>query len=204
MRFLAVLPAFLCGLALLAPGTGTADERADYVTALNESNIDHFLKEVRDISTGQRPDLSDEDVADYLNNHVADKSLFSSTIHYEIPGFPNQDSTMELNKEDYIGSIIQGRFLLEDYHATIEVRNLKIGHGGKNASFTSVTKERGKMPWIKDPDHKNDIEMIPIQGESTCEQKLAVSFNHFIQMVRAECTSSISFDPFAGKPLIPE
>ena len=40
----------------------TASERADFITTLNEQNIQEFLEEVRNITTGQRQDMLNEDV----------------------------------------------------------------------------------------------------------------------------------------------
>ncbi len=201
---LALTFSVLCLTATPAAAQFKKDPRKDFVTALNERNIRAFLEEVSAISTGQRPDLLDDDVANYFNNHVSDKAVFKSKMHYDIPNFPSQATEMKLNKEEYIGTILQGRFMMEDYQSNIEIRDLKIGGGGKNATFTSVITEKGRMPFPKDPKKPNDVEMIPIEGQSTCRQRLIVSFNNFIQMARAECETDISFDPFAGKPLVPQ
>lgn len=180
------------------------DPRKDFVALLDETNIRQFLEEVSQISTGQRADLLDEDVVDYFTNHMAEKGEFQSTMRYQIPGFPTQDTVMKLSRDEYINVVVKGRFMLEDYTTAVDVQDLKISGNGKSATFKSITRERGKMPFLKDPEKKDVIEMIPIQGESVCDQKLIVSFNNFIQMAQAECTTVISFDPFGGKPLVPE
>lgn len=195
-------------LALAGTGQATAqgkpDPRPDFITTLNEQNIRAFLNEVDEISTGQRMDMLDEDLADYFNNHIADKGLFKSKMRYEIPGYPTQETEMELDKVQYINSVIRSRAMMEDYHADIDIQDLKIHNSGRSATFTSVVTEKGQMPFPKDPKKPNEVQMIPITGKSTCDQKLIVSFNHFIQMAEAECETFISFDPFGGKPLVPE
>ncbi len=198
----AFLLAHIC-VASFAHAEPRKDPRKDFIVALDEQNIRDFLREVSEISTGQRPDLLDDDLIDYFANHIAEKGEFKSSIRYQIPGFPTQDSEMVLAREEYINSVINGRFLMEDYKAEIDIQDLKIAGNGKSATFKSVTKEKGRMPMAKD-EEKKQIEMIPIQGESTCEQRLIVSFNNFIQMAKAECTTLVSFDPFAGKPLVPQ
>jgi len=176
----------------------------DYVTSLNEDNIRGFLKEVGDISTGQRADMLNDDVIDYFNNHMADRGKFKSTMRYEIPGFPTHDTEMKLDKEQYINTIVNGRHMMEDYQSTIDIQDLKISGNGKSATFTSVITEKGKMPFPKDPKKPNDVDIVPIEGKSKCDQRVIISYNNFIQMAGAACQTIISFDPFGGKPLIPQ
>lgn len=200
---LLVLLAPLCAPAP-ASAQPTKGSRKDFVIVLDENNIKEFLSEVRQISTGQRPDMMDEDVENYFTNHIAEKGKFKSALRYEIPGFPMQETTLELGRDDYINSVVTGRYMLENYTTSVDVQDLKIGNNGKSATFKSITTERGNMPWIRDPEKKDEIEMIPIQGQSVCEQRLIVSFNNFIQMAQADCATVISFDAFAGKPLVPQ
>lgn len=191
--------------ALIFSAGAQAESRPDFITALNESNIRAFLAEVGEISTGQRPEMLDEDVVNYFQNHLADKGVFESKMRYELPGFPPKDTEMRLKKDEYIATVVNGRYMMQDYSSTIHIEDLKIGGGGKSATFTSTVIEKGKMPMLKDPEKpEGDVEIIPIEGKSVCEQRLIVSFNNFIQMARAECDTVISFDPFGNKPLVPQ
>ncbi len=202
----AVILTLLC-LPLLCPSAHAQfkkDSRDDFIQALNEDNIRKFLSEVSAITTGQRPDMLDDDVIDYFNNHMADNGSFKTVMRYQVPGFPNKDIDMKFKKEDYIDTVVNGRYMLEDYQTQVDIQDLKISAGGKAATFKSITKERGRMPFVKDEKSKEVTELIPIEGESICEQKLIVSFNNFIQMASADCKTVISFDPFEGKPLMPQ
>ncbi len=193
----------------LALAQNQKDQREDFIVALNKQNIEAFLKEVSEITTGQRPDMLHDDVENYFTNHVTNKSTFKSVMKYNIPGFPTQDIDMELDKDQYIKMVLKGLYMLQDYQTEVSIENLKIGSNGKSATFKSRTKEKGRMPWVKDSENKDNsegnqnAEMIPIEGESVCEQKLIISYNNFMQMAKAECSTAISFDPFAGKPLVP-
>ena len=199
----------ILSLAVLACGSmpGSAqirkDPRPDFVTSLNETNIRAFLREVGEISTGQRPDMLDDDVANYFTNHMVEKGRFTSRMRYEIPNFPTQETKMELDKGQYINTVNKSRYMMENYHADIDIWDLKITGNGKQATFTSIITEKGKMPFPKDPKNPDDVDIIPIEGRSSCEQKLVISFNNFIQMARADCETVISFDPFGDKPLVP-
>lgn len=193
-------------LLVMASGSARAqfkDKPADFITVLTEQNIKDFLRESGEITTGQRPEMMDEDIANYFTNHMSERARLRSRMSYEIPNFPTQESDMELGRNEYINTVINGRYMMENYTANIEIRDLNITGNGKQANFTSIVTEKGNMPFPSDPEKPNDLEMIPIEGISECEQKLVVSYNNFIQMLTADCKTSISFDPFAGKPLAP-
>lgn len=181
------------------PNTGS-----DFVSQLTEQNILAFMREVSDIATGNKPEMLDDEVGDYLNNHVANAAAFESTMNYHIPGFPAKDINLKIGKQEYINSIIKGRYTLQDYSTRIVVEDLAITNGGKRATFTSITDEQGLMPFPKNENNPEDLELLPIKGQSKCQQTMIVSFNNFIQMADAKCHTEISFDPFAGKPLIPD
>lgn len=192
------------GFAPAARAQFKKEQSQDYVTVLSEANINDFLQKVSAISTGQRPDMMDEDVIDYFANHVAERATFKSQMRFEIPNYPAHDTEMELDKEEYIASVVKSRYMIEDYRADIEIRNLTINGSGKQASFVSIITEKGKMPFPKDKDNPDDVELVPINGRSECAQKLIVSFNNFIQLAQADCKTLISFDPFGDKPLVPQ
>lgn len=178
--------------------------RNDFVTRLTEQNLLSFLQEVQDIATGKRVEMADDEVIDYMNNHIADKAEFKSIVRYEVPGFPNKDIEMKIGKPEYINTIVKGRYTLQDYNTAVTLDDLKIENNGKRATFTSITDEQGLMPFPKDKNNPDDIEILPIKGTTKCAQVMIVSFNNFIQMATANCRTIISFDPFAGKPLIPD
>lgn len=174
------------------------------VKALDEENINQFLKEVSEISSGQRAGMADEDVAAYFTGHIAEQAHFKSEIRYEIPGYPVRDTALNLSRQDYIASVTASRFAMEDYTASIEIRDLKIGMRGQNATFTSIITEKGKMAFPKDPAKPEETEITPIEGLSTCAQELSLSPVGLIRMEGADCETTIRFDPFGGAPLIPE
>lgn len=176
----------------------TRNNNKDFINTLDQRNIKTFLEEVREISTGQRPDMLDDDVANYFDNHLADNGHFKSKMKYDIPGYPAQEVAMELDKQKYINSVVNGRHMMQDYQTSVEVRSLDINAGGKRAELVTVTKETGRMPV---PQENGPEEIVPIEGESKCNQVLTVSTNNFIQMKQAECSTVIRFDPFGGKPL---
>lgn len=198
-----LLLALSLGMTAPVQAQGSARQNKDFVVALTEQNIREFIREVGEISTGQRPDMMDEDVANYFMNHMSERGRFKSKMRYEIPNFPAQENEISLGREDYISTVVAGRYMMDDYSTDVQIQDLKIAGNGKQASFTSIVSEKGRMPFPTDPKKPKDLEMIPITGKTICEQKLIVSYNNFIQMAQAECETSMHFDPFGGKPLVP-
>ncbi len=157
-----------------------------------------FLEDVKDVSIGKRPEMTHDELMDYFNSHLANKSLYKSMTRFEIPGFPAKDIEMKLGKEEYIDKIINGRETLEEFNASLEVKALEITHGGKLATIKTISTETGRMPWA---DQSGQTKYIPVEGHSECDQKLIVSLTGTIQMAGADCLTTISFAPFGDKPL---
>jgi hypothetical protein len=204
----ALLTSVLCGITLTAPPSfaqmnSNKSNSQNFETNLNKRNIEVFLATINDIATGKNAQMSDQDVVNFFQNHVAEDGVFESTMRYEIPGFPTQDILMILDKESYISSVVKGRYTMRDYNTEITISDLKVKRGKKWAEFTSKSEEKGKIPFPKDPKRPDDVELIHVTGTSECSQSMRISDNNFIQMVKADCNTVVSFDPFGGKPLIP-
>ena len=187
----------LATIMLQAPAAAVA-QTADFVTQLNENNIALFLEETKTVSLGKRDDMLPEDIETYLARHLAPKGSFKSKTKFEIPGYPNQDMEMKLSREEYIKSILDGQNLISDYETTIEIKKMEIENGGRAANVTTISTDHGKMPW---PNGQGEDKLVPMKGTSECEQRLIVSFNNYIQMANATCTTVITFLPFGDKPL---
>ena len=202
---LRALPSFMAGAFLLCVVfTGTAhafgsQKPKDWVERLNQQNIQTFLNEVKDFTTGQHDDMLPMDITNYFDNHIADNGRFKGIIKYDLPGFPSKDVKVDMGKAEYIGGILNGQYMVDGYETQVEITELKITKGGKAAELKTVTTERGKIALVKAKNMPPEI--IPIQGESTCSQKLIVSKNHFIQLSYADCNTHIRFDPFDGSTL---
>ena len=178
-------------------GTGLA-QTGDFVTHLTEDNIALFLEETKAVSLGKRDDMLPEDIGTYLDRHLAPKGSFHSKTKFEIPGYPEQETEMKLDRDEYISQVLEGQNLIADYETTIEIKKIKIENGGRSATVTTVSTDHGKMPW---PDGQGEEKMVPIKGSSECEQRLIVSLKNYIQMADASCKTVISFLPFGDKPL---
>jgi hypothetical protein len=185
-------------LLTFCAATAFAQMDDDFVLSLDRQRIQAFLEETNKVSLGQRDDMAPEDIAAYLNRHLAEKGKFTSQTTFEIPGYPPQRANMKLDKQGYIDNVMQGQGLISNYTTAIEIKDIKITGLGKAATIKTVSTDSGEMPW---PSEQGERKLVPISGVSECEQKLIVSVNNYIQMAGAECTTKITFKPFGDRKL---
>jgi len=182
-------------------GVRAADSLAqsdDFITKLTEKNVADFLKETNSVSLGYRDDMAMDDVQKYLNRHLAPKSNFHSKTTFEIPGYPAQETEIEVKKKDYITNILDGKGLISNYQADLEIKKIKIAGTGRSATVTTTSHDSGELPW---PDAQGNERMVPIRGVSECEQKLTLSLSNYVQILNASCSTTIKFLPFGNTPL---
>ncbi len=184
---------------------GPAQAQTDYVTSLDEETVKKFIADVqRMVMTGMQT-MTADDVANWFNNHIATKARFESMMKYEMPGYPAQDSTMSIGKEEYINGILSARSTMSDYQQDVQIQEIKIGNGGRSAKVRTKITETGNMPWPKDgamPDGRPpEMVPMPVTGTAECEQTIGISINNFIQMQKAACRTVMSFDPFKREEL---
>jgi hypothetical protein len=188
------------------PGGSSGDGRSDFISRLDENNIAAFINDVERVVKTGAATMSAQDMADYFNNHIAEKAVFASTMKYEMPGYPAQESVMQIGKVEYINGIIGGAGLMKSYEHSVEIKDVEIGNGGRSAKVTTVISEKGEMPWPRDgkpaaDSAAPDLVPMPVSGTSTCEQTIVISLNNFVQMQRADCYTVLSFDPFEKQEL---
>lgn len=200
LNFKAALLPFVAVLVLVPalPATAIAED-PDRVRMLNENNITQFLKTMQDIGTGRNIDMSGGDIHDYLDDHLADKAHFESTMSFEIPGMPREESNVKMDKTEYMNAFINGMGGMDAYETELEIKEMDIGNSGRIAELKTLSTESGKLEWGKEDN--GEPRMVPVIGESECEQKIAISLANVIQLARAVCRTHIRFDPFAGKEL---
>lgn len=184
---------------------GPGQAKTDFVTSLDEETVKQFIADVqRMVMTGTQT-MTADDVAIWFNNHIATKARFESTMKYEMPGYPAQDSTMSIGKEEYINGILSARATMSEYRQDVQIQDIKITSGGRSAKVRTKITESGNMPWPKDeamPDGRPpEMTPMPVTGATECEQTIGISINNFIQMQKAACRTVMSFDPFKQEEL---
>lgn len=159
----------------LLPGAAFAD-------ALTEEKIQAFLDKTTSLS---QPDngMSDQQIVDYLDDHIDRKGTFSSTLMYDIPGYPSQMRNLTLNKADFIKNIIEGRKTMENYQSTVTLKSAAIR--GNKATIKTETVESGVAPM-------NETDRAAFEGRSSCNQTLYENGGEII-LSSAACETIITF-----------
>lgn len=159
---------------------------------LTEKNITQFIEKTTKMTSGQSLEASPEEIITYLKRHLSPKARFKSTMKYNIPGYPTQETSMSLEKKDFIESIEDGSQALSDYESEIRVRNIKISKDKTKATVQTTGTEKGIMPLSEDGVTSEDV---PVEGTSNCTQIIMLE-EGVIQMYSANCTTTIHFLPY--------
>ncbi len=176
-------------IALLTPTLAVAGK----LNKLSESDIKSFIVETTKITSGQAIYRSNDEIRNYLDRHLHKKGFFKSKIRYIVPGFPSQENTLSLDKEQFIESILSGQQALENYYSEVDVKKVRISKDKTKATVVTKSKESGVMPV---PGEGGKAEKIPVEGKSTCDQILKLE-DGVIQMYSATCETDINFQmPF--------
>ena len=162
------------------------------IRALNKNNVTKFIEKATDITSGEaRGDMSSSEIKRYLNKHIEKKARFKSLLKYHIPGMPAQETSLSLNKVNFIKSVSEGADKIDDYQTLIEIKDIKIASGGKKAIVKTESTEYANMPVPT----STGVEDIPIEGLSTCTQILSLN-KGTIQMYSANCVTNIHFTEY--------
>ena len=157
---------------------------------LNKDIITEFIHKTSDMTSGANLEMSSEDIVEFLEIHLDKKARFKSTMKYNIPGYPAQETSMSLDKEDFIKSIQDGAQSMEDYENEIRIKMIKIAKNGKKATVQTEGFETGIMPVSTDG---VTTQNVPIEGRSSCNQIISLGKKGVIQMYSAQCTTEITF-----------
>lgn len=187
IRQLFYLLVFISGLSLLPCGA-----YAQKVRALTEDNVTAFINQTTSVTSGQENGMSIDEIKEYLDKHLEKKSRFRSTIRYNVPGYPSQQASLSLQKQEFIDNVEKGSQTLQNYDTTVEIKNIQISRDKSKATVQTASMEKGTMPV---PGENGGTDMVPVEGSSTCNQVIMLN-NGVIQMYSAQCVTDISFLPY--------
>lgn len=162
---------------------------AQSVKSLTEDNIKSFVNKTADLTSGKKLEMSSDEIGDYFEEHLHEHARFKSVLKYDIPGFPPQEASMSLDKEEFIDNVKSGAQALSDYKNKIRIKDIKISSDKRKATVQTTGSESGIMPVSSDGKTKQHI---PVEGASTCQQILMLE-KGTIQMYSANCETKIKF-----------
>lgn len=155
---------------------------------LTKSTINELVKEGNTLVNQAASNKDIGDLVEFYQTHTHEDARFNSVMTYKMQGFPDQTNKAELNKEEYISSIVQGMQGMENYKSTIAIKDITISDDAKTAYFKSISREKGQgsIPY------QGGIKMMKINGASKCTHALEVN-DDVIQFKNAECETLIIF-----------
>ena len=181
------------GLLILATSTiAHAQNKKESYKKLTDENVREFIQYTTDITTDKNVTLSQSETSQYLDFHIAPKARFKTSITYVVPGMPEQEKSLLLNKEDYINQVAQGAQSVEHYYTETEIESIDISKDKESAGVTTVSNESGVMLM---PNPEGESTDVPIEGTSKCFQVLRLSKKGYIQMYSANCKTRMEFRP---------
>lgn len=159
------------------------------IKKLTENNVKEFIENTSDLTAGNSKSLSPEKVQTYLEKHLEDKARFKSIMKYKIPGLPVQEAVLNLDKEEFMKSVIEGSEAIEGYENLVEITEIKVASNGKKAFVKTEGTEYASMAI---PTKTGGTEYVPIEGVSECTQIISLN-KGVIQMYSANCITNIEF-----------
>ncbi len=187
----------LISYAFFTPDPAQAVTLKQKASQLSEENITAFIEEMNQVAMGHH-NLSPPDLETYLDDHLHEKGRYTSTITYDIPGYPAQNNEIKLDKESLSDSYRNITEETSGFETQITIENIEIKHRGQSATIQTLSKDKGTLHL---PAEDGSEKSIPVKGSSHCEQNLRLSSQNMIQLVKAVCSTEIIFDPFGGKEL---
>lgn len=178
-------------------------------STLDRKSVTDFIYDIQKTvhsSNRRNAAMPPEDIAAYFNRHIADSALFVSTMRYEMPSYPAQESTMQIDKAAYIDGVLGGTHMMDNYEPKVEIGEITIDRGKRRAQVRTVIHEKGEMPWpdgTAGGDGQRNLVPLPVKGVSTCDQTISIGDDRIIRMETAQCYSVLSFDPFEHAELGP-
>lgn len=160
---------------------------------LKESDVEAFIIQTASIMSGQEDTMSKKDILKYLDKHLEKNARFKSTLNYNIPGHPPQETAMSFGKKAFIENVKEGKQSINDFQSTVEIMEISITSDKKQAMIKTRSLEEGFMDV---PVDEMTTEKVPFEGEALCDQIITMNKKGVIQMFSANCRTNINFSEY--------
>ena len=169
-------------LSLLTALLFAAPAHAEEVKITNQL-IQAQNNEMEEVLTTRDP----KKTINFLHSHIDDAAIYQ--IQVNNPYLPNnkQHHEMNMNKEAYIKTFIDGLHYVDSYDVEITTENIEISSNGQAALAKQVMTEEGVM---LNPHNLSDTG-IPFVSKTTCQIYYTINEGH-IQSNKAKCSTQTS------------
>jgi hypothetical protein len=158
---------------------------------LTEENVRSFVETATAMTTGNH-ELEPKEIKKYFEDHLTKDARFKSTIKYVLPGLPEKDAGIALDKEGFIDNIMKGADAFADHESFVEIKDVKIVSSGSQAIVATEGKESGVM--VLPIADTGEFERIPVEGYTKCNQIIRLNKKGVIQIYNAVCDTLIEFN----------
>jgi len=128
----------------------------------------------------------------FLHNHISDNARFKMTVNNPTMSKAHQGQKLELTKQDYINSFIQGTNFVADYEMRIQTVGFDYDNGSGTAQSTDILTERGVMLNPADLSSTNGQHFV---SRTTCKTRHKLE-NGSLIATGSECHTDVSFEEF--------
>lgn len=121
-----------------------------------------------------------------LHSHISDDATFRLTVTNPTLAESSKSPVMEMNKQDYINTYIQGTHYVADYQMDIATSGFQYDPDRNKAFTLDIMTERGTMP--------NELnEGKPFVSRTTCRTAHELREGQLVATA-SECHTDISFE----------
>ncbi len=161
------------------------------VTALTQDNVTEFIKQTTKVADGHASEMNAQQARSYLEKHVQNDARFKSKVEFHIAGYPTQETTMSMDKKQFMQAAAESAGKVKDYHSEIQVLSVKVAANGKSA--VAETKSKEEVIISVPTEDNTGMQEMPVEGDSICTQTIMLNKQGVIQMYSAQCTTDIAF-----------
>lgn len=185
-----LLLAAACALPLMALTVSAvqAQEAEGLVKKLDDQLLQTFIDDTQRILAGEDSRyVTADEIANYFVNHMTDDADIKTILKYELDDYKGETQAL-FNKQQILGYALSGQRTMSEYKNSSTLKSADISTDGRSASVHIDIHETGLMSINGQGGVRTDV---MVQAESQCVHDVVLSWNHFMQLKKADCTTVV-------------
>lgn len=188
MRRLFLAAACMTSLLSLMITPAHAQPAEDLVKRLDDQLLQTFIDDTQRILSGEDPRyVTGEEIANYFVNHMTDDADIKTILKYELDDYKGESQAL-FNKQQILGYALSGQRTMREYKNSSTLKSADISADGRSASVHIDIHETGLMSISGQGGVQTEV---MVQAESQCVHNVVLSWNHFMQLKKADCTTVV-------------
>lgn len=185
-----LLLAAVCALPLmgLSLPAAQAQEAEGLVKTLDGPLLQAFIDDTQRILAGEDPRyVTTDEIANYFVNHMTDDADIKTILKYELDDYKGETQAL-FNKQQILGYALSGQRTMSEYKNSSTLKSADISADGRSAKVQIDIHETGLMSINS---QSGSPVSVMVQAESQCVHDVVLSWNHFMQLKKADCTTVV-------------